>query len=79
MQLYIERWLVAPFEQADGTREARTSGTPQGGVVSPLLSNLFLHYVFDRWMERHFPDQSIRPLRRRWCGALSDREARPVL
>ena len=56
VRLYIERWLVAPFEQADGTREARTSGTPQGGVVSPLLSNLFLHYVFDKWMERNFPN-----------------------
>lgn len=55
VKLYIERWLVAPFEQADGTQEARTSGTPQGGVVSPLLANLFLHYVFDRWMERQFP------------------------
>ena len=55
VKLYVERWLVAPFEQADGTREARTSGTPQGGVVSPLLANLFLHYVFDRWMEREFP------------------------
>jgi len=55
VRLYIERWLVAPFEQADGTRVARASGTPQGGVVSPLLANLFLHYVFDKWMERHFP------------------------
>jgi RNA-directed DNA polymerase len=56
VRLYIERWLVAPFEQADGILVERTRGTPQGGVVSPLLSNLFLHYVFDKWMERNLPD-----------------------
>jgi RNA-directed DNA polymerase len=53
--LYIERWLQAPFQRADGTREAREAGTPQGGVVSPLLANLFLHYAFDAWMARHYP------------------------
>ena len=56
VRLYIERWLSAPFQHADGTREERTRGTPQGGVVSPLLANLFLHYVFDRWMARYGPD-----------------------
>ncbi len=56
VRLYIERWLVAPFQQADGTLVERTRGTPQGGVVSPLLANLFLHYVFDKWMERNYPD-----------------------
>ena len=56
MRLYIERWLKAPFQQADGGRVERVSGTPQGGVVSPVLSNLFLHYVFDKWMERNFPN-----------------------
>jgi RNA-directed DNA polymerase len=56
VRLSIERWLVAPFQHADGTLVERTRGTPQGGVVSPLLSNLFLHYVFDKWMERHLPD-----------------------
>jgi RNA-directed DNA polymerase len=55
MRLYIERWLKAPFQQAEGGLVERGSGTPQGGVVSPVLSNLFLHYVFDRWMARHFP------------------------
>ena len=53
--LYIERWLKAPAEEADGTRVERTRGTPQGGVISPLLANLFLHYAFDRWMARQFP------------------------
>jgi RNA-directed DNA polymerase len=52
--LYIERWLSAPVQQVDGTLLPRTKGTPQGGVVSPLLANLFLHYAFDRWMMREF-------------------------
>ena len=52
MLLYIERWLKAPMETEDGTRTARERGTPQGGVVSPLLANLFLHYALDTWMRR---------------------------
>lgn len=54
--LYIERWLTAPLQVKDGTLQQRTAGTPQGGVISPLLANLFLHYVFDKWMERKFPE-----------------------
>lgn len=53
--LYIERWLKAPFQMNDGRIIARDTGTPQGGVISPVLSNLFLHYVFDKWMGRNFP------------------------
>lgn len=53
--LYVERWLKAPMQTADGHIEPRTVGTPQGGVVSPLLANLFLHYVFDAWMSREQP------------------------
>lgn len=53
--LYIERWLKAPFQMVDGKMIKRESGTPQGGVISPLLSNLFLHYTFDVWMERNYP------------------------
>lgn len=52
--LYIERWLKAPLQLADGTLVARTKGTPQGGVVSPVLCNLFMHYAFDFWMRRTF-------------------------
>jgi RNA-directed DNA polymerase len=51
--LYIERWLKAPTVLRDGTQVARTRGTPQGGVVSPLLANLFLHYALDIWMRRN--------------------------
>ncbi len=53
--LYIERWLKAPAQLKDGTRVSRDKGTPQGGVASPLLANLFLHYAFDEWMKRNFP------------------------
>ena len=55
VRLYVGRWLRAPVEHADGTLVERTKGTPQGGVVSPLLANLFLHYAFDCWMQRTFP------------------------
>jgi len=50
--LYIERWLTSPMEKATGEIESRDKGTPQGGVISPLLANLFLHYVFDVWVEK---------------------------
>lgn len=53
--LYIERWLKAPAQAEDGHVTERGKGTPQGGVVSPLLANLFLHYAFDRWMQRTYP------------------------
>ena len=53
--LYIRRWLEAPFQLKDGTVEKREKGTPQGGVISPLLANLFLHYAFDMWMVRNHP------------------------
>jgi RNA-directed DNA polymerase len=53
--LYIERWLKAPVQMEDGSVVPRTAGTPQGGVISPLLANLFLHYAFDMWMARAFP------------------------
>ena len=54
--VYIERWLTAPVQMANGTLAPREKGTPQGSVVSPLLANLFLHYAFDRWMAQHHPD-----------------------
>lgn len=53
--LYIERWLKAPMQDGNGQMVERTRGTPQGGVVSPLLANLFLHYAFDVWVSRNLP------------------------
>ena len=53
--LYIERWLKAPIDHGDGKMTYPEQGSPQGGVISPLLSNLFLHYAFDRWMELNHP------------------------
>jgi RNA-directed DNA polymerase len=53
--LYVERWLKAPMQMPDGTAIERTRGTPQGGPISPLLANLFLHYGFDLWISREYP------------------------
>jgi RNA-directed DNA polymerase len=63
--LYIERWLKAPMELPNGEHLNRAKGTPQGGVISPVLSNLFLHYVFDDWMKRHYPAL-------KWCRYADD-------
>lgn len=52
-RLYIRRWLQAPVQFPDGSLEVQGKGTPQGGVISPLLANLFLHYVFDLWVEKY--------------------------
>jgi RNA-directed DNA polymerase len=54
--LYIQRWLRADVQLQDGTRQGRNSGTPQGGVISPLLANIFLHLAFDEWMKKESPD-----------------------
>ena len=57
VQMYIKRWLESPIQLEDGTLSyPRGKGTPQGGVISPLLSNLFLHYCIDKWLARHFPE-----------------------
>jgi RNA-directed DNA polymerase len=63
--LYIERWLKAPMRLEDGTLVQRTKGTPQGGVVSPMLANLFMHYTFDAWMAREHPGLP-------WCRYADD-------
>jgi RNA-directed DNA polymerase len=52
--LYIERWLKAPMLMTNGQTVARDKGTPQGGVISPLLFNLYMHYTFDHWLKMPF-------------------------
>ncbi|GGA16000.1 hypothetical protein GCM10008018_70810 [Paenibacillus marchantiophytorum] len=54
--LYIKRWLRAPFQMKNGDIVERTSGTPQGRVISPVLANLFMHYTFDKWMGIEHPN-----------------------
>jgi group II intron reverse transcriptase/maturase len=54
--LYVRRWLAAPIQLPDGALAQRDRGTPQGSAISPVLANLFLHYAFDAWMARNFPD-----------------------
>ena len=68
--LYVKRWLEAPMKEVDGTTTERTKGTPQGGVISPLLANLFLHYTFDVWMSRNYAKKPIRKVCRRHCSTL---------
>lgn len=63
--LYIDRWITGPIEQPEGGVIVRSKGVPQGGVISPLLSNLFMHYAFDVWMGREFPNCP-------WCRYADD-------
>jgi RNA-directed DNA polymerase len=55
--LYVKRWLSTGIVQRDGNVQQREMGTPQGGVISPLLANIFLHVVFDKWMEKEHPEK----------------------
>ncbi|MFD1909029.1 reverse transcriptase domain-containing protein [Paenibacillus rhizoplanae] len=61
--LYIERWLKAPFQMKDGSQRVRTSGTPQGDVISPVLANLFMHYTFDIWMTKEHSQKPVGKIR----------------
>lgn len=63
--LYIERWLKTPMQFPDGTLQEKIQGTMQGGVISPILSNLFLHYVFDVWITKQYPNLP-------WCRYADD-------
>jgi group II intron reverse transcriptase/maturase len=56
VKMYIERWLQCPIQTSSGELlQKKGEGTPQGGVISPLLANLFLHYVLDKWLEKQYP------------------------
>ena len=74
--MYIQRWLTAPVQYDTGRIEEKLKGTPQGGVISPLLANLFLHYAFDVWIEKNwigiqferYADDIV-------CHCVSEREA----
>ena len=63
--LYIKRWLKADMQRTNGKVVGRECGTPQGGVISPVLSNLFLHYTFDAWVTKHYPTI-------KWCRYADD-------
>lgn len=55
-KMYIVRWLECPIQTSKGELiQKKGQGTPQGGVISPLLANLFLHYVLDKWLEKEYP------------------------
>ncbi|WP_374699355.1 group II intron reverse transcriptase/maturase [Wolbachia endosymbiont (group A) of Limnophora tigrina] len=53
--LYVERWMKAPIQQADGSRVTRDKGVPQGGSISPIISSIFMHHAFDMWMKQNYP------------------------
>jgi RNA-directed DNA polymerase len=77
--LYVTRWLQAPIQQPDGSLVARDRGTPQGSAISPLLANLFMHYAFDAWMAREYPNLAFE----RYCDdavvhCTSEQQARQV-
>lgn len=77
--LYVERWLAAPAQRPDGSVVERDKGTPQGAPISPLLSNLFMHYAFDVWVTRVIPEVSFE----RYCDdvivhCVSEQQARSV-
>ena len=53
--LYTERWLKAGVAHEDESIALRTKGTPQGGIISPLFANLYLHHAFVKWMDESNP------------------------
>lgn len=53
--LYVRRWLQAPIQRPDNTLVTPVKGTPQGSAISPLLTNLFMHYAFDAWLAETQP------------------------
>jgi len=56
IHLYVTRWLQGKVQKKDGSIVSRIKGTPQGGVISPLLANIFLDIVFDKWITKNHPE-----------------------
>ena len=57
VMMYVERWLQMPIQTKDGKlHNKQGKGTPQGGVISPLLANLYLHFTLDLWLNKHYPE-----------------------
>lgn len=60
IRMYVKRWLEMPVQETDGSITSRSGkGTPQGGVISPLLANIYLHYTLDVWLSKNFPAVSF--------------------
>lgn len=60
VKMYVARWLQMPIQKEDGRLEQRNGkGTPQGGVISPLLANLYLHFTLDAWLTKYYPQVSF--------------------
>ena len=60
VKMYVERWLQMPVQKKDGTLVTKQGkGTPQGGVISPLLANIYLHFTLDLWLSKHYPRVSF--------------------
>ena len=60
VRMYVSRWLNMRVVDKEGKEQERGGrGTPQGGVISPLLANIFLHFSIDRWLGKNYPEISF--------------------